>query len=214
MRTWALRMSRRHSRTRTRSSCLRKKRTRAAGSCLQPPRVVLLLASELAPVCVARPSWGLLAEDEEEVKRTRLTFARRRLRQLHMLGGLAGSSRALFPVVSTGPIMAGTHQKDSCSRCTGKLDYLGDDLIMFPYHRNAWTSVLHATRQPAVLRFSSTAPLSDSHLFDVVLEYRMLVFSWIRFPEMFLYRAMLGSTVDTNLRQSTELFRMSVLCLV
>ena len=43
-------------------------------------------------------------------------------------------------------IMAGTHQKDSCSRCTGKLDYLGDDLTMFPYHRNAWTSVLHAMR--------------------------------------------------------------------
>ena len=30
-------------------------------------------------------------------------------------------------------IMAGTHQKDSCLRRTGKLDYLGDDFTVFPY---------------------------------------------------------------------------------
>ena len=117
------------------------------------------------------------------------------------------ASRALFPVIVCRPemlrIMAGMHQKDSCSRCTGKLDYLGDDFTMFPYDRNAWTSVLHALRQPTVLRLFSTAPLSDSHLFDVVLEYRILDFSWRRLlkcscplqPQTFLFLVVVTSVL-------------------
>ena len=40
MRTWTLRTSRRHSRTRTRSSCLRRRRTRPAGSSRRAPWIV------------------------------------------------------------------------------------------------------------------------------------------------------------------------------
>ena len=54
---------------------------------------------------MAPPSWGLLAEEEGEEKKTRLTvfFARRRLQQLHMLGRFGWFFSLLFLVVSTGP---------------------------------------------------------------------------------------------------------------
>ena len=41
-----------------------------------------------------------------------------------------------------------------------------------------------------------------------------MVLSGRRLPEMFLYSALVGSTVDTNLRQSTVLIRISAQCLV
>ena len=60
------------------------------------------------------------------------------------LAGFAGNSapRAVFlPFVRPGAlrIMAGTLQKDSCPRRTGKLDYLGDDLVFF-YDPCIWQS--------------------------------------------------------------------------
>ena len=50
--------------------------------------------------------------------------------------------------------------------------------------------------------------VSGTHLFDVVLEYRIMDFSGRRLPGMFPYSALVGSTVDTSLRQSTVLSAM------
>ena len=202
------------------SSCWRKKRTRAAGSCLSPPRVVPITGiGARAGLCgtslLGPPRGGGGGGEEDQVD----SLLRSSSTPAVAYAGWFGWFFSRFvPCCVYRPemprIMAGTHQKDSCLRCTGKLDYLGEDLIMFPYHRNAWTSVLHAMRQRTVLRFSSTPPLSDSHLFDVVQEYRILDLSWRRLPEMFLYSALVGSTVDTSSRQSAALFRISAQCLV
>ena len=47
--------------------------------------------------------------------------------------------------------------------------------------------------------------VSGTHLFDVVLEYRIMDFSGRRLAEMFPSSALVGPTVDTDLRQSTVL---------
>ena len=44
-------------------------------------------------------------------------------------------------------------------------DVLLCDFTCFRMQRNAWTSVLHAMRQPTVLWLFSAAFVSDSHLF-------------------------------------------------
>ena len=55
--------------------------------------------------------------------------------------------------------------------------------------------------------FWEMAPLvSGTHLFDVVLEYRIFDFLGDDFRKCFLYLGFVGSTVNTSLRQSTVLF--------
>ena len=66
-------------------------------------------------------------------------------------------------------------------------------------------------------------PVSGTRLFDVVLEYRIFDFLGDDFRinkvesvygALLHFSAMLGSTVDTNLRESTELFCIRTQCLV
>ena len=152
MRTLTLPTSRRHSRTRTRSSCLRKKRTRAAGGHLQPPRVVPFTGiGARAGLCgislLGPPRGGGRGGEEDQVDlRSSSTPA-------VAYAGLVWlvASCALFPVVVYTPemlrIMAGMHQKDSCPRRTGYWIIWEMTSLRFRLQRNASSPVVHAMRQ-------------------------------------------------------------------
>ena len=80
--------------------------------------------------------------EEEEVKRTRLTFARRRLRQLHMLGWFGWLLLALCSLLlSTGPRCSA-----SWPVCTRRTVARGVQAIGLS-GSNSWSSVVHVLRQ-------------------------------------------------------------------
>ena len=159
MRTWTLPTSRRHSRTRTRSSCMRSLRTRAAGSCLLPPRVVSFSGigarAGLCGISLLGPPRGGGGGEEDQVDSLLRSSSTSAVAHAGLVWLVA--SRALFPVVVHRPemlrIMAGMHQKHSCPRRTGNWIIWEMTSLCFRTQRNAWTSMLHGMRQPTVLWF-------------------------------------------------------------
>ena len=78
--------------------------------------------------------------------------------------------RTMFPFIVVRPkmlrIMAGTHQMGSCTR---ELDYVGDDLTMFPYAAQCLEllSTCHASAYGALVIFYGPCNLAG-HMFVVV----------------------------------------------
>ena len=125
-----------------------------------------------------------------------------------MQGWFAGdpAPRALFlPFVRPKMlrIMASMHQRDSCPRRTGKLDYLGDDFTMFPYAAECldFSVTCYASAYGALVVFYIPWTVTCSEFASGVQDYG---FSGRWHPGLFPYSAPVGSTLDTCLRQFLE----------
>ena len=136
------------------------------------------------PSGVARPRMLCMIADMDQKDSTHRALVVNHGSGLCM-GGFTDDSapRAVFSSLRQAQdarIMAGTHQKNSCPRRTGKLDYLGDD-----YGSCIWQShVRCCCLRSACVDFPGRRPL-----------------------EWFPYSALFGTTVDACSAQSTRVLR-------